>query len=79
MDDSVITRKKVEYTGMGVASPPNSLISKVCRRSCSRPTSMNKAPVETPCARLMYIPPTSPAWVKLKKPSTTKPRWETEE
>ena len=40
---------------------------------------MNSPPVEIPCASMTNMAPFSPAGVKLKIPSTTKPRWLTEE
>ena len=42
------------------------------------PSSMNSAPVETPWFSIWYTAPSTPIWVKLKMPSTTKPRWLTE-
>ena len=40
---------------------------------------MNNPPVATPCASITNTAPFSPAAVKLKIPSTTNPRWLTEE
>src|SRR5664280_1606006 len=39
------------------------------------PSSMNSAPVEMPWLSIWYTAPSIPSWVKLKMPSTTKPRW----
>jgi hypothetical protein len=38
-----------------------------------------EAAVETPCASITKVAPLRPAAVKLKIPSTTNPRWLTEE
>ena len=45
---SVIIKYTTAKFGIGVESPPNSEISRVCRRSYSTPTSRNSAPVEMP-------------------------------
>src|SRR5579862_269639 len=47
-DDRHANRKNAISTGIGVASPPNCLISNVCRRSYNMPTPKNSAPVDTP-------------------------------
>src|SRR4029077_5965703 len=47
-DERHINKKNAISTGIGVASPPNCLISNVCRRSYSMPTPRNNAPVDTP-------------------------------
>ncbi len=43
------------------------------------PASMKSPPVATPCASMTKTAPFRPAVVKLKIPSTTNPRWLTEE
>ena len=40
----------------------------------SQKFGMKSAPVETPCASITNVAPSSPASVKLKIPSTTNPR-----
>src|SRR5579862_620571 len=47
-DDRHANRKNAISTGIGVASPPNCLISNVCRRSYNMPTPKNSAPGDTP-------------------------------
>ena len=39
------------------------------------PASMKSPPVEMPCASITNVAPSKPAWVKLKTPRITKPRW----
>ena len=48
IDDSVTSRNAATRRGITAFSPPNSAISRVCRRSESMPTSRNSPPVVTP-------------------------------
>ena len=48
IDDSVISRNAATSRGITAFRPPNSEISRVCRRSDSMPTIMNSPPVLTP-------------------------------
>src|SRR6202040_1920539 len=79
MEASAATRKSAASFGIGVANPPYSLISNVCRRSYNMPTNKNSAPVVIPCASIWYTAPCIEMLRNAKIPSTTKPRWLTEE
>ena len=56
-------------------SPPMRSMSRVCVRSCSRPTRMNSAPVEKAWLRISITAPCSASSFQAKMPSSTKPMW----
>ena len=52
IEASVMMRNAAVNRGITCFSPPNSLISRVCRRSDSMPTARKSPPVLTPCASI---------------------------
>ena len=79
IEASVIRKNTATKRGTTFFSPPNSAISRVCRRSDSMPTSRKSPPVLTPCASIWYTAPCRPLTFIAQMPSTTKPRWLTDE
>ncbi len=57
IDDSVMIRKAATSCGITFFKPPNSEMSRVCRRSESMPTIRNSPPVLTPWLSIWQTPP----------------------
>ena len=60
IDASVRAGTRPPASASTVFSPPNSAISRVCRRSDSMPTIRKRPPVLMPCASIWYTAPCTP-------------------
>ncbi len=65
--------------GTDLAMPPKSAIARVWRRSYNMPMMRNSAPVEMPWLTIWMSAPWTASASKANTPSTTKPRWLTDE
>ena len=79
IEASVMMRNAAVSRGITLRRPPNSLMRRVWRRSDSMPTMRKSPPVLMPCASIWYTAPCTPWTFIAQMPSTTKPRWLTDE
>ncbi len=75
---SATTRKTPAIIGATEPTPPYSAASRVRRRSIRKPTTKNKAPVDSPWLTMYSTLPAWPWLVRAKTPMPMKPKCATE-